>query len=77
MVGENMEYILGLLTGVVFFSLLGVALYIGYRLGKKKPKVTPVDEEEQRRTKQFDDHFKALFNYDVQTALQRKKVTNE
>lgn len=77
MVGEKMEYMLGLLTGVVFFALIGAALFIGYRLGKKKPRSNPVDEEELRKAKQFNDHFKELFSYDVQTALQRKKVTDE
>lgn len=72
-----MEYMLGLLTGVVFFALIGVALYIGYRMGKRKPHSNPVDEEEQRQAKQFNDHFKAIFSYDVATALQRKKVTDE
>ena len=72
-----MEYILGLLSGVVFFAVLGAVLYIGYRLGKKKPQANEVDEEEQRQMKQFDKYFKDIFSYDVEKALQRKKVTDE
>ena len=36
-----------------------------------------MDEEEKRKIKEFDKHFKALFNYDVTKALERKKVTGE
>lgn len=70
-----MEYFLGLLTGVVFLIMLGLVLFIGYKLGKKKqPLPIEVDEKEQQRIKRYNDHFKELFSYDVDTALQRKKV---
>ncbi len=73
-----MEYILGLLSGVVFFAVLGAVLYIGYRLGKKKPsKSVEVDETEQQRMKDFDKYFKDIMSYDIDRALQRKKVTDE
>lgn len=71
-----MEFFLGLLSTVVFFILLFLASFIGYKLGKKKTdvKATPVSEEEQRKIEQFNNHFKALFAYDVSTAMKRKKV---
>lgn len=71
-----MEYILGLLSGVVFFAVLVAAVYIGYRIGRKRPEPRQVDEQEQRKMKQFDKHFKELFSYDVNKATQRKKVTD-
>lgn len=70
-----MEYILGLLSGVVFFAVLGAVLYTGYQLGRRKPKAAEVDEEEQRQMKQFDKYFKDIFSYDVEKALQKKKET--
>lgn len=72
-----MEYFLGLLSGVVFLSAMGAAVYVGYRLGRKKPPAQKVDEEEKQRMESYDKHFKALFSYDVSKALQRKKVTND
>lgn len=72
-----MEFILGLLTAVVFF----ICLFIAFKLGQKQTKPTkkdnPLTEDEQRqrdKIKQFDQHFKSLFAYDVDTAIQRKKV---
>ncbi|WP_394139560.1 hypothetical protein [Cytobacillus oceanisediminis] len=72
-----MEYILGLLSGVVFFAVMGAFLFIGYKMGQKKHTAQPVDEEEQRKMQQFDKYFKDIFSYDVDKALQRKKVTDE
>jgi hypothetical protein len=73
MVGDNMQFILGLATMLVFFVCLATASYIGYKLGKKKIKSIPITDEETRKRTQFDEHFKALFNYDVSTALKRKR----
>jgi hypothetical protein len=74
-----MEYILGLLSGVVFFAVLGAVLYTGYRLGQKKLPVqsVEVDETEQQKIKDFDKYFKDIMSYDTDIALQRKKVTDE
>lgn len=73
-----MEYILGLLSGVVFFVVIGIALYIGYRIGRQKANSVPLEDEQVRQKRErFDKHFKDLFSYDVDTALQRKKVTDE
>lgn len=68
-------YLLGLLSGVVLFVVVGASMYLGYRLGKKnKPAKEEVDETEQERLKRYNEHFKALFSYDVDTAY-GKKVT--
>jgi hypothetical protein len=71
-----MEYFLGLLTGVVFLITLGLVLFIGYRMGQRKKPIAaaPVDEVEQQRIQRFNQHFKELFQYDVDKALERKKV---
>ncbi|MDF1507629.1 hypothetical protein PZE06_05465 [Robertmurraya sp. DFI.2.37] len=69
-----MQFFLGLLTAVVFFVLLSGAVYIGYRIGKKKPKPQPIDEDEQRKAKQLQQDFIKLMNYNEEIALQRKKV---
>jgi hypothetical protein len=71
----NMQFVLGLLTAVVFFICLAGALYIGYRLGKKRPEPKPIDDEIKRKQEQATKHFQALFSYDTDKALQRKKVT--
>jgi hypothetical protein len=70
-----MQFIFGLLTAVVFFIVLLLIFYLGYRYGKRTSPPLPVSDEKKREMERFDKHFKALFNYDVSTALQRKKVT--
>lgn len=73
-----MEFLLGLLTAVVFFICLFIAFKIGQKQTKTIKKDNPLTEEDQRqreKIKQFDQHFKSLFAYDVEKALQRKKVT--
>lgn len=69
-----MEYIIGSLITVVFFICVGGAYFLGM---KQHPKSKPleVDEKEKQRIKQYNDHFKALFSYDVDTALKRKRVS--
>ncbi|GIN88700.1 hypothetical protein J6TS2_50860 [Heyndrickxia sporothermodurans] len=70
-----MEYLLGALVAVVFFILLLSTLYIGYQLGTKKQKhKVKHDEEEARKAEMHRSNFIKLMNYDVSTALQRKKV---
>lgn len=70
-----MEFLYGLLTAVVFFIALITFYYIGYKQGKKVSAPLPLDEEKQREIDRFNKGFKELFNYDVEKALQRKKVT--
>jgi hypothetical protein len=65
-----MEFILGLLTAAAFF----IAFYLGTRYSSKKPIIT-ADEEEQRKARENRKAFMNMMNYDVDTALQKKKVT--
>jgi hypothetical protein len=69
-----MEFFYGLLTAVVFFIALLSFFYLGYKQGKKGSAPLPIDNEKQSEIERFNRDFKALFNYDVETALQRKKV---
>jgi uncharacterized membrane protein len=66
-----------LLIEAVFLLFIGLSFYFGYRLGTKRKKPIETNEEEQRKAKKIHEHFSNLFNYDVTTALQRKKVTDE
>lgn len=68
-----MDYFLGLLTAVVFFVAILLAYYLGTRTKRSVP--VPMDKEKKKEMDEFDKHFKALFNYDVGIAVQRKKVT--
>lgn len=69
-----MGFMIGLLSGVGLFVVVGISLYIGYRLGNKR--VTPIqaDSEEVRRAKELHQGFLQVMNYDVSKALERKKV---
>jgi hypothetical protein len=69
-----MDYILGLLTAVVFFIALIGFYTIGYKQGSKKPAVI-ADKEEVRKAKEHQENFLKLMNYDVHQATQKKKVT--
>ncbi|MFC0235499.1 hypothetical protein [Fictibacillus phosphorivorans] len=71
------QFILGLLIGVVFFILLGVAGFIGYKIGRKSPSKLsndPVTDKEKRKAEALSNHFANLMHYDIDKALQRKKV---
>lgn len=72
----NMEYLIGALMTVVFFILCVGSFYLGYRM-KQHPQTKPpdVDQEKKQQLERYDNHFKALMNYDVPTALKRKQVT--
>lgn len=76
MVGDYMAYILGALFTVVFFILLSLSFLIGYKLGKRNKNIeTPVASEEERlKAERISKSFTKLMNYDVQTAVARKKV---
>lgn len=71
-----MEFIIGLLTAVVFFICLFVAFHLGKKQTKKsdKPQLTEDEQRQKDLTKQYNEHFKKLFRYDIDTAIQRKKV---
>jgi hypothetical protein len=68
-----MQFILGLLSGAVFLSLLILAFYLGQRrhLAPKRE----ANEDEQRRAEKLRKDFQTLMQYDLKTAMQRKKVT--
>jgi hypothetical protein len=67
-----MEFIYGLLTAVVFFALLSF-YYIGYKQGNKQTSKPP-DDEEVRKAREMRKSFMNMLTYDVDTALQKKKV---
>lgn len=68
-----MQFLLGLLTAVAFFSLVAVALFIGYKFGQKRKPAAP-DDEETKKAAQLHEDFVKLMNYNESIALQRKKV---
>lgn len=72
-----MDYLLGALISVVFFILLLTSVFIGYQIGHKKTIPPPIetDDEELRRAKKLQEDFAKLMSYDVDKALQSKKVT--
>jgi hypothetical protein len=72
-----MEFILGVFCAALFFCCLFLSYWMGTRQTKKPNKGNTSTEEEQKQKeqiKQYNEHFKKLFKYDVDTALQRKKV---
>lgn len=72
-----MEFILGVFSAALFFCCLFLAYWMGQKRTKQPSKVNTPTEEEQRQKdqiKRYNEHFKKLFAYDVDTALQPKKV---
>jgi hypothetical protein len=69
-----MDFLYGLLTAVVFFIALLSFYYIGYKQGTKRT-AKPPDDEEVRKAKNLRKGFMNMMEYDVDKALQRKKVT--
>jgi hypothetical protein len=65
--------IFGLILGLVLFAVVLLAFYAGYRMGKQSSPVA-ASEEDKRKAEQLRKGFDALMNYDVSTALKRKKV---
>jgi hypothetical protein len=72
--GDYMEYVIGALIVVAFFIALLSGVYLGYRLKHTKSKPPDVDEERKQHAKQLKKDFDRLMSYNVQTALERKKV---
>jgi CHASE3 domain sensor protein len=72
------SFLLGLLFGIVLFVVVGLAFYFGYRQGKSnKQPIQELNEDDQNEIKRLEDlqkGFVKLMNYDVATALTRKKV---
>lgn len=70
MVGDNMEYLIGALSTAVFFILL----FGAFTLGKKQTNHSlPPPKEELERAEKMRKDFNKLMNYDVTTALSRKR----
>jgi hypothetical protein len=68
-------FLLGLFAGIGFFVVFLLCLYIGYRIGKKPTaKVEKLEPREIQLQKQLKKEFDSLMSYDVDQALQRKKV---
>jgi hypothetical protein len=72
--GDYMEYVIGALIVVAFFIVFLAGGYIGYRLKHTKSKPPDTDDRQKNEMKQLNDEFKKIFSYNVNTALQRKKV---
>jgi hypothetical protein len=72
-----MQFLYGLLTAVVIFVVLAVVYYVGYKRGKHTHtnNPTPIPDEDKKSMQEFNKHFKEMFAYDVDKAIQRKKVT--
>jgi virulence-associated protein VapD len=70
-----MEYLIGALLAVFFFCTVIGSFYSGYKQGKKVSAPIPLDDEKKRQMERFDKGFKEIFSYDVEKALQKKKVT--
>jgi cbb3-type cytochrome oxidase subunit 3 len=74
-----MEYLIGALLAVFFFCALIGIYYLGFKHGKRgrvqrEPELA-ADEEDKRRAREHRKAFINTMNYDVNTALQKKKVT--
>jgi hypothetical protein len=82
-------YFLGLLSGIIFYAILGLAFYLGYRFSDKikgkfkfNEAIIPksitdnpeLSEEQKNKLKQIQEGWQNILNYDVNVALQRKKV---
>lgn len=69
-------FLLGTLTGVSFFVLLGLCIYLGYKIGQNGTKKAPQpDDETLRKQRRLHEDFQKLMNYDLDTALRRKDVS--
>lgn len=68
-----MEYLIGLLSGVVIFIVFFIGIYVGIRFNNKQ-KPPDIDEKEKQKIKNFNEDFQKIFNYDVAQATARKKV---
>jgi hypothetical protein len=79
-----MQYIIGAVIALIFICGLGAAFLIGYRMGKAQkaakapPPVSKEDkamlEEQKRREDQLQKDFRTISGYNLNKALERKKV---
>jgi hypothetical protein len=72
------SFVLGILFTIAFFVVVGIIFFLGYWLGtkNKQPLQEPTEDEQKeiKRLKGMQEDFVKLMNYDVSTALTRKKV---
>lgn len=71
-----MEFLVGLLSGVGLFVVVGGSSYLGYRQGRKKNTPATKDEEDARKANDLRKEFMSLMTYDVNKALERKRVNH-
>jgi hypothetical protein len=67
-----MEYVIGLVVGLIFCIFLALAFYAGYRMSeRKKPaEVVPELTEKQREElKRRNEGLNNIMNYDMQQAM--------
>jgi len=59
-----------------FLLCLAAMFYLGYRMGKRTKSTPSTDKNEEtiRKAKELEEDFQAIMNYDINTAMQRKKV---
>lgn len=69
-----MEYLLGLLTAVVFLLVFFIGIYTGTRLNTTKQKPPDVDEVAKQNMKKLNEDFQKLMSYSETIARQPKKV---
>jgi hypothetical protein len=71
-----MEFVFGLLTTIVLFVVIGVTLYIGYKIGSKKKPIDQLqsidDKQKILEQQQLQKDFVNLMNYDVTQAYGEK-----
>jgi hypothetical protein len=65
-----MNILIGLAIWLVFFIFLGLAFYLGYRLGSKiKPKTNKLTDEKLEELKRRKQGLQNMMNYDIKQAL--------
>jgi hypothetical protein len=74
--GDTMDYLILLLIQAAFLIAVATAFYLGRKTAPSKQTKPPdPDNEEHRRAKEMRTGFMNMMEYDVDKALQRKKVT--
>ena len=71
--GEYMDFVMGLLTGVVFLLVFFAGQYVEQRKNKR-PKPPDPDDRQIEEAKKLNEQFQQVMSYDVSKAIERKKV---
>ncbi|MGM7719433.1 hypothetical protein [Metabacillus sp. Hm71] len=72
-----MDFVFGFLIGIALFVVIYSAYQVGRLVGNKRVKPVEADSEELRRAKELHQGFLQVMNYDVNKALERKKVNHD